>query len=312
MSCRSIPTKNTMTPRLISLLILSGLLASPTLAARAKHVDLKPRDAGGEIAVVSLGKTRTYYALSSRRPAAVEVKGPGDLRILTRARFGPKSKDELDYRIRYRTDGGEEQTLDAEGVGRSEEAKYKDASLGKPGDSKDFVVKIGRGYHTIELILSDSLPRVSARFLYAPRKQKKTRWVAMTPIAPIEPVDLYAGEETAHYYRFSSTKPLKIDIIGPTELRVLTRVENSFNMKGRANYRIQVKQNGQVLQSFQLSSKRSETTTYRNNSKLVPGKAREIVFKVPKGRQQYEIVSLEKGTLLGQVMFPQKDAKLGL
>jgi len=41
----------------------------------------------------------------------------------------------------------------------------------------------------------------------------------------------------------------------------------------------------------------------------VPGKVREIVFTVPKGMQHYEIVPLDKHTVLAQVLFPQKDAK---
>jgi len=282
------------------------------MAAKKKHVELKPKDASSGIAVISLGKNRTYYPLSPKRSSIVSVKGPGELRILTRARFVPKEMDELDYRIIYKVDGTEEHTLDVEGVMRSEDAMYKDGTLGVPGDSKDLTMKIGRGSHSIELVLRDSLPLVSARYLFAPRKQKKAKWVGLSPLAPSEPVDLFAGEETAHYYRFSKEKPLKIEIIGPTDLRILTRVENSFNMKGQANYRLQIKQNGQVLQSFQLSSRRSETTTYKNNSKLVPGKAREIVFSVPKGKQQYEIVALDKGALLGQIMFPHKDTKLGL
>jgi hypothetical protein len=288
------------------------VLAASAAHAKTKRVELKPKDASNGIAVVNLGKTRTYYPLSSKRSTIVEVKGPGELRILTRARFAPKAKDEFDYRIIYEVDGAEAHLLDVEGVTRSQDAKYKDGALGNPGESKDLKIKIGRGYHTIELTLRDSLPRVAARYLFAPRKQKKTKWVALSPLSPVDPVDLVAGETTSHYYRFSDEKSLKIEIIGPTELRILTRVENSYDMKGRAHYRLQIKQKGQVVQSFQLSSQRSETATYKNNSKLVPGKAREVVFNVPKGRQQYEFVPLDKGTLLGLIMFPQKDAKLGL
>ena len=297
---------------LIAILIAISVLAASTTDAKTKRVELKPKDASNGFAVVNLGKTRTYYPLSSRRSTVVDVKGPGELRILTRARFAPKAKDELDYRIIYKVDGSAEHLLDVARVTRSQDAKYKDGALGNPGESKDLKMKIGRGYHTIELTLRDSLPRVSARYLFAPRKQKKTKWVALSPLAPADPVDLFAGEETSHYYRFSAEKPLKIEIIGPTELRILSRVENSFDMKGRAHYRLQIRQNGQVVQSFQLSSLRSETTTYKNSSKLVPGKAREVVFIVPKGKQQYEIVPLDKRTLLGLIMFPQKDAKLGL
>jgi len=301
-----------MTRHSFIILIAAILCNTPIIAAKTKRVQLKPKDATTEISVVSLGKTRVYYPINSKRSTIIEVKGPGDLRILTRAQFDLKAKDGLDYRIIYKVDGGEDRVFDVEGVARSTSARYKDAALGNPGDSEDLKLKIGRGYHSVEVLLGDSLPFVSARYLFTPRQQRKTKWVTLSPLSPVEPVDLFAGEETVHYYRFSPAKPLRIEIIGPTDVRILTRVENSFNMKGRADYRLQIRQNGQILQSFQLSSRRSETTTYKNNSKLVPGKAREIVLKVPKGKQQYEITPLDKGSVLGQIMFPQKDAKLGL
>jgi hypothetical protein len=301
-----------MTRRLISIPIAVTIVLAPVMAAKTKRIELKPKDASGEIAIVSAGKARTYYPLSAQRSSIISVEGPGQVRILTRARFTPQSGDELEYSVRYRMDGGRENTFDVEGVTRSEAVVYKERTPGVPGDSRGITLKIGRGVHSIELALLDSLPQVSARYLFTHRKEKKAKWVALAPLAPLEPVDLFAGEGAVHCYRFSSEKPLKIEIIGPTDLRILTRVENSFNMKGVARYRLQIRQQGRVLQSFQLSSNRSETTTYRNNSKLVPGKAREIVFKVPKGKQQYEITTLDKGSLLGQIMFPQKDAKLGL
>ena len=301
--------------RLVKYLLLAAIavsIAVPVEAAKTRRVPLKPKNAGQEVSIINLGKARTYYPLSSGKPTVVSVKGPGELRVLTRVRFTSKSPEMLDYRIIYKVDGAGETTFDAEDVSRSESAKYRDADLGIPGDSEDLKIKFGRGYHTLELTLRDSMPQVAARFLFTPRREKKTKWVSLAPLAPNEPVDLIAGEGTVHYYRFSAGKPMKIEIIGPTDLRIMTRVENSFNMKGRANYRMQIRQDGKVVQSFQLSSLRSETTTYKNNRKLVPGKAREIVFRVPKGMQRYEIVPLDKGSLLGQVMFPRKDVKLGL
>lgn len=296
---------------LLAFIFAGSVLIPPAQAAKKKHVTLKPDNAQHGITIVSLGKNRTYYALRAKQPTVVSTKGPGELRVLTRACFTADGKNELAYRIVYRVDGAEVQTFDAVSV-PSQNARYKDARLGAPGDSKDIRIKVGLGYHTIELVLSDSLPAVSARFLFIPRKQKKMKWVSLCPLAPVEPVDLFAGESTAHYYRFSKDKPLRVEIIGPTALRVLTRVENSFDMKGRVRYRVRVSQGGQVLRTFQLSSRRSETTTYKKNSKLIPGKAREIVFSVPKGQYRYEIVPLDNDTMLGQILFPLKDAKLGL
>jgi len=107
-------------------------------------------------------------------------------------------------------------------------------------------------------------------------------------------------------------KPLKVDIIGPTELRVLTRTENHFQMKGRINYRVQVKENGSVINTYQLYSKVSEVAVYKDEKDLIPGVACEFVIYVPKGNHVYEIVPLDKdkSTLLGRLLIPVKDVNL--
>jgi hypothetical protein len=294
------------------LLFILLLLSVGSVALAAKRVEVKPKASAGSVEIVSMGKTRTYYTLSAERWTVVDVKGPGVLRVLSRVQFTSPEREELDYSIIYRIDGSEEKSFDVEEALRSANARYKDGTVGNPGAPENLTFTISRGYHTVEFRLARPSPPVSVRFLLTPHKQRKTRWVQLAPLSPCEPVDLFAGEATAHYYRFSAEKPLRIDLIGPTDIRIMTRVENTFDMKGRANYRLQIRERGNVLQTFQLSSQRSETTTYRNNQKLVPGKAREIVFRVPKGRHQYEISGLDRGTLLGQIMFPQKDARLGL
>jgi hypothetical protein len=128
-----------------------------------------------------------------------------------------------------------------------------------------------------------------------------------------EPVNLIAAEELVQYYRFSQSRPLKIQISGPTTFKVLTRIENHYGMKGRINYRLQVKEDGKVKHTYQLNSVRSETTRYKSVGSKIPGKAKEIVIDVPSGRHSYEILPLDKdkNTILGRILFPKKDIGLG-
>jgi hypothetical protein len=136
--------------------------------------------------------------------------------------------------------------------------------------------------------------------------------MAYSPSLPSEPVELISKESTTSYYRFSQAKPLKIEIFGPTELRVLTRTENHFQMKGRINYRIQVRENGLILNTYQLNSKVSEVAAYKDVKEMIPGTACEILVYVPKGKHIYEILPLDqdKSTLLGRLLIPVKDIKL--
>jgi hypothetical protein len=260
--------------------------------------------------LVNSGKVRSYFPLAAKKTSTILMRGPGELKVLTRARFLPKTKGMLNYRVSYKIDGGEQHTLDVENVTRANDVFFKEESYGIPGDSHDLSLRLGRGYHSIEFSLVDTTAKVVARYLFDPGKDQKIKWVALAPLAPFEPVDLFAKEETAHYFRFTTGKPLKIEVIGPTEVRVLTRVENSYDMQGQSNYRIQVQQFGQVVRTYQMSSRRSETTKYVDNTTMVPGKAREIVFKVPKGKQVYEIVPLNSVSILAHMTIPEKDADL--
>jgi len=83
-------------------------------------------------------------------------------------------------------------------------------------------------------------------------------------------------------------------------------------MKGRIHYRIQIRENGKVINTYQLNSRRSEITVYKDDNELVPGKACEFVIIVPKGKHLYEIVPLDqdKNTVLGRFLMPEKDVKL--
>ncbi|MBI5474147.1 MAG: hypothetical protein HY961_17565 [Ignavibacteriae bacterium] len=298
-----------MKHRLTTVLILSLLLMG-TLYTGGMRVSVKPENATSEVLLVNAGKIRPYYPLSIRKTSVILVKGPGELRIMTRARFTPKTKGLLNYRVAYKIDGGDEHLLDVSDVKRSNDASFKDEELGIPGDSHPLALRLGRGYHSIEFALRDSLPKVLARYLWAPGKEVKMKWIELEPVKPYSPVELLAKEEIASYYRFSAQQPLKVEVIGPTEVRLLTRVENSYNMQGEANYRIQLRQYGSVVRTYQLSSMRSETTTYRDSSKYVAGKAREIVFKVPQGKNVYEIAPLENVSILGCMRIPEQDVDL--
>jgi len=273
---------------------------------------IKPANFHEKVSIIVSGKTRGYYSLSAAETSVVNVQGPGTLKIYTRGQFNPGEEDIINYVILYTIDGGEQQMMTANAIERSAVATYSDVTSGVPGELYTFETTLLRGHHTVEFKLQDSKVNVAARYIFTPAKIKKQEWVAFSPMLPSEPVDLISRESTTSYYRFSMEKPLKIEIIGPTELRILTRIEYKFQMKGRINYRVQVKENAGVLNTYQLNSKPSEIAVYKDEKEVVPGTACEFVIYVPKGKHMYEVLPLDKdkGTLLGRLLIPEKDIKL--
>jgi hypothetical protein len=300
--------KNTLLILLLLIFPLQGLLAQSTRKVQYP----RPSNFQKKVTHLIAEKSRTYYSLNTEKPSSITVRGPGILRVMTRGRFVPEEGETIKYEIVYTIDGAEQKRIKMNGITRSKKATYLKGSLGVPGRLEDFEIRLGRGYHTIELWLKDRKIPVAARYKFTPTKEKKQEWIAYSPLQPAEMVDLISKEKIVHYCRFSSDKPLKIEVNGPTQLRVLTRIENHYQMKGRIHYRLQVKENNKVINTYQLSSRRSEVAVYKSNNELIPGKACEFVINVPKGRHSYEVLPLDqdKSTLLGRLLLPLKDIKL--
>jgi len=293
---------------ILLILVYSGVSAQSS----GKHKYLKPINFQKKVTHIISGKSRSYYSLNAEKSSIINVQGPGVLRVISRGRFVPKAGNKISYEIEYTIDGSEQNKNKVSGAMRAKETTYLNSSLGIPGQLKDFEIELGRGYHTIDFKLKDGTVPVAVRYRFTPTKAKKQEWLAFSPVQPSEPVDLITREKTVCYYRFSMEKPLVVEINGPTQLRVLTRIENHYQMKGRIDYRMQVKENNEVKNTYLLSSRRSEITVYKDHNELIPGKACEFVIIVPKGRHTYEILPLDKdkNTLLGRFLLPKKDVKL--
>ena len=292
----------------VLMFLCSGILAQS--AGKPKY--LKPTNHQKKVTTIVSDKSRSYYLLNHEKPSVISVRGPGILRVITRGRFVPDAGAKIKYNILYTIDGGEQQKEKMSGVVRSKKATYLKGTLGVPGELIDFEIELGRGEHTIEFLLDDLEVPVAARYKFTPTKAKKQEWIAYSPVQPSEPVDLISRETTVNYHRFSTLKPLKVEINGPTILRVMTRIENHYQMKGRIHYRLQVKEDDKVINTYQLSSRRSEIAVYKDDKDLIPGKACEFVIDVPKGKHTYEILPLDqdKSSVLGRLLLPKKDVKL--
>jgi len=293
---------------LVLILSYSGVLAQSTKKTKV----LKPEVFTKRVTHIVAEKSRNYYSLSTEEFSKISVRGPGKLRAITRGRFAPGQDGSINYEILYYINGGELEKVKESGVRRSSKTTYQNSALGVPGELKDFEIELDRGYHTIEFKLKEKEPPVAVRYIFIPTKAKKQEWITFSPVQPSEPVDLISNEVIVKYNRFSMEKPLKVEINGPTQLRVLTRIENHYQMKGRIHYRLQVKEKGKVINTYQLSSRRSEIAVYKSDKELIPGKACEFVINVPKGRHIYEIFPLDKdkSTVLGRFLLPEKDVKL--
>lgn len=276
---------------------------------QAKSKTIKPVKNKKLAKVLIDKKQTTYYMLSSSKQTVLSIDGPGELKILSRALIMEKRKL---YTIYYEIDGIETGKISVNSASADSKAIFIDNPIPELSKLNKSKIKIGTGYHTIKLKLDKSSADVIAKFSFNQKKSKKHKWIEFQPTNKCESVSLIVNESPVSYLRFTKSNPMKISINGPTDLKVLTRNENNYEMRGRINYRISVKEDGKVLNTYLISTERSETAVYKENDKLVPGKAKDFIIKVPKGKHTYEIIPLdnEKSTLLGKILIPQKSANI--
>ena len=292
-----------------SIIIVFALISTHNLFPQFKLI--KPLQTNSKVLVNESGHLKSYYSLQTGNSSVVLIKGPGTLKLITRAVL-KHANEKTGYSFSYSIDGGNYTRAEFYNIVNPSGVRFHHKSSERPGIMKTTEIELGPGDHSIEFKSGKNSPSILMRYLFKKNRSKKIKWIMLSPSPSCEPVDLVTHENVIHYYRFSEAKPLKISINGPTVLRVMTRFENHYNMKGRINYRVQLKENNKIIHTYLLSSIYSEVTTYRHNSKLVPGKAREFYIQVPPGRHHYTIIPLDKdkSTILARILFPKKHVKL--
>lgn len=271
---------------------------------------LIPKNANSSILINISGKSLKYYPVSVDEATVLTVRGPGKLKIITRGILNSKNNKSLNYFAYYRINGANKTKVDFSNVNADNIAYFKDASLGFPSIGENITLELSRGENTVEVWSGSANPKICIRSLFTEIKEKKIDWVKLSPMYPNEPVSLVTNEDVVSYFRYSSSKSLKIKVTGPTVLRVLNRVEFDYKMKGKINYRIKVKEDKKIIKTYMLSSDPSDVTRYKTDGKKTPGKANEIVINVPSGTHKYELIPLDNYTVVARILFPKKDIKL--
>lgn len=296
-------------PGIISIILIL-LINSVLCYGIPKTKVLVPKNAAESVIINVSKKNFSYYPILQDEILVYAARGPGKLKVITRGQLNTMTENKLDYIIYYRINGGEKIKVEFRSVKTDNNAFFEDAARGYPTIGENILIELARGENTIEMWSGSTNQNIYARALFTEIKEKKTIWVSMSPMYPAEPVSLVTNEDVVTYFRYSSTKPLRIRVTGPTTLRILNRVEFDYKMKGKLNYRIEVKENNKLKNTYMLCTDRSDVTRYRKDSKKTPGRANEIVINVPSGTNTYEIFPLDKNSILARILFPKKDIRL--
>jgi hypothetical protein len=230
------------------------------------------------------GSELIYYGFDAHTPLVFTVRGPTQVRVLSRLRFTPEMHGEQSYEV-ILFEGGVERERILHRTTESKKAFYvetTDVRLGK-AMKMDFTVS-DTGHHTFEVRLdAHSKHRVEAR-IYTVDDE-----IEIAPYDYAESVVAFLSESRERtYYLLTREQPVRVRVSGPIQLTVETRLDYVPEMAGKQMYVLNVLEDGEPLKSFHIESVRSSTVSYKDRPTIIPGAAQSFEVEVPEGMYTYE------------------------
>jgi len=231
------------------------------------------------------GKPRTYYSLDTKAPIDVAVAGPVRLTTLTRLRFTEDMPDTVAYGILIRS-GDEVLRRHWTKTVRST-ASFPEIPGEALGASRKLSVEVGEGYHILHVsLLGEGTARAVMRF-YVPAEYKAQRYVSLAPIDPPATLTALASEKQILYYPIDSSSSVTVQVVGPTTLRVLSRMHFDYRLHGSRRYSLVIGKDGDSLREDTFETTRSTSVTFVGRDDLIPGKNKLTLIDVPRGVHRY-------------------------
>ncbi len=279
-------------------------------------VNLQVYSAGKSISVIPLngksvpvlinGKEKTYYLLAKNNSIKVQIDGPGTLYIRTRLSLLKNSAEQEKYSVKVMEGNKEIKTYSTLAEKSSATLKTTGSTLGK---KRKFSVKVPDGTHTYEFILDKTSSKEAAvKFSYTAPKGKR-KLVTLEPLAYDRVVTAIVKEKLISYYVSSKKHNVQFHVVGPTRVKISTRLNYDATMKGGQKYTIVIIENGKTIVRKPFSTSKSVGVIYKEWKDVVPGKAISFFLDVPAGEHNYKfnVEETMASTVSLKFSIPKKD-----
>lgn len=253
-----------------------------------KNTYLKPQKA--EKVVLITGKTRDYYKLNSKTPTVIETNQEGELIVYTRKRMNPKSSNK--YSFSFTIDNSITKKINIKNVKRSTHSVYR--SLGIKQIPSTYDITVIKTTNVYQNIIFSSKYTVDARFVFKKIIQKDGWKEIEIEKSKIVPLVVNKKNTIKEYTRIDHNNSFDFDISNTNKIKVYIRGEFHYDMHANNDYVIVLKDNGKILNTYRLSSNRSNVMHYKYNDELIPGTLDKFSIKIPLGKHKYSISILNK------------------
>jgi hypothetical protein len=264
------------------------VVAAPVRAAKWDAIEKLP---GRKPATILVERSpRAYFRIGASDSLLVPLEGPVQLRIFSRVEVPPDSKQAISYELRVAEKGA---LLDREATESSASSAARLERGGMAvGKSRRMTVDIPGGKH--ELVLSVlGGPAVYVRLQHRPPERGGNVMVSLTPVEAPRSVLLAEGEKTIPYYTTMPGKPVKLRVVGPTQLQLFLRLDFDATMRGTQAYKVVLSDGGRHLRSVELKTTKATTASYTNLPDRVPSKYDKLQVPIEAGTHEITIALLE-------------------
>ncbi len=278
--------------RLIASIFVALILSmiGNTSAIAGRWNTLEPDSGGDRVRLVVSGNTRTYYRLEPGETMSLDISETdgGKYRIITRADMSGHDRNEVVYTFRIAIDNEEERlysraseptrSVHRRGLEEDRIAQSRTLELEIPAEAEYITIRIG----------SSSNDAVYFRVQHEQEEYSESAdYVFYSPRSYSQAVGISTRERVSTYYMLDDADRLNVEVIGPTTLKVLTRVLLDESMRGRINYSIATYEDGVLKNTFPLSTIASQISVILDQPGVIPSRGESFYVEVPAGRHRY-------------------------
>ena len=292
--------------RALTLGVMAAVLAAALaqVSAAADWKSFRPADYSAKVRISVEGSELTYYHFRADEPLTFSVEGPTRVKILTRVRV-PNDRETVEYGVSISRDGVHMETVEKEAYPK-ESAFYVAFNSFRPGVIRRIYIDVPTGRHGYEISAVGG-HSVDARLFESAGSKPSLVSIAPRDYDSVE--TLFYRDKELTYYLMTKGTLVVLDVVGPTSIKVNTRLLYDATMLGEQTYIVGVREPGVPEGLYRIDGEPSETVVMRDRNDVIPGALRHFVLEVPRGAHTYEfrLVDTAAGGLAVKFYMPRGD-----
>lgn len=252
---------------------------------------LKPANGSKQKEVLTIAEKRRVYYKLEKEKLTYEINGPVRLKIYSRSVYSRKSSESQPYGFQVQINGDKPININHKQRLTSSVKSSMHPNHYYSRSAVDYV-NVPPGKHKVHLLVDKKTKPVLVRVLDIDLKPEGSK-KRLSPLEQASPVSVKANGKSIKYYELSADNPLYVQLEGPTNFELVTRLAFQPWMGREQDYRLQIWRDGKLAGTFYFSGERSEVSSVVGRDDIVPGKWRSCYVPVPKGEHKLKIKIME-------------------